>query len=83
MAIQRPYCFHTLIWGTRILQLNASGVPVVNDGLALYHRGKAITGLQDSLADVEDDALPLMVAQIITIEVSHHDSEPLVSIRKH
>lgn len=69
LAVQVPYYFHTLLLLCRVFHLMTTGGDARSDGMVMYHRGKAFQGVQSSLRDVENIALPLAVVALISIDV--------------
>jgi hypothetical protein len=68
-ALQKGYLFHGIVAISRTIKLMSEGSEARQDGVVIFHRGQALAGIKDALSDVNDDALPLAVMHMVSLDV--------------
>jgi hypothetical protein len=70
MAVNSPCYFHTILALAQMYRMRLRGGVPTKDPVIMFHRGKTFQYLQQSLTDIEDDAVIMSIVLWIFLDVS-------------
>jgi hypothetical protein len=68
LAIQTPYYFYSIMTASLIARAMAKRLPFRDDPDVMYAHGESLRLLNQALTNVDDDAVPLTLIQLLTTE---------------